>query len=182
MAEEAIGSDDGTDDFDRIVAAFKKHEVEFIIAGGFAVIYHGYVRDTSDLDLYIKSSQENARRAVAALEEAGFSSPDLTPDVFLRDNGIHLGEKPVEVDVLSNLKGVTWEQAWAQKEAAPFGPAEVYYLSLNDLIANKRAVGRLRDLADLEQLERIHNLPPRESSKGASADSRPKKKGNGFER
>ena len=151
---------DGLDDFDRIVASFNKHHVEFMIVGAFAVIYHGHVRDTSDLDLYVRSSRENAERAVAALEETGFGSPDLKPEVFTHDNGIHLGEEPVEVDVLSTLKAVDWDRAWARREAGPFGPEDVYYLSLPDLIANKRAVGRLQDLADVEKLERLNN-PPR---------------------
>lgn len=157
MASEA-GEPEALDDFDRIVASLNKHRVEFMIAGGFAVIYHGHVRDTADLDLYVRSSPENAQRTVRALEEAGFRSPDLTPEVFTDDNGIHLGDGLVEVDVLSTLKGVDWNQAWARRASGPFGPAEVFFLSLPDLIANKRAVGRLQDLADVEKLDRIREL------------------------
>lgn len=74
--------DSSFDDFDRIVASLNKHKVDFMIIGGFAVVYHGYVRNTKDLDIFIRRSEDNAGRTVAALEEVGFGSPDMTPEVF----------------------------------------------------------------------------------------------------
>lgn len=151
--DPASPDDSGVDDFDKIVASLNKHRVEFMIIGGYAVVYHGHVRNTKDLDLYIRPTEENAKRTVAALEEAGFSSPDLTSAVFTAENGISLGEEPVRVDLISNLPGVDFEEAWGRRETSVFGPATAAYISRADLIKNKRAVGRPRDLDDVRELE-----------------------------
>lgn len=143
----------GLDDFDRIVVSLNRHQVEFMIIGGYAVVYHGHVRNTKDLDLYIRPTEENAKRTVAALEEAGFASPELAAEVFTADNGISLGEEPVKVDLISHLPGVIFEEAWTRREASAFGPETVNYISREDLIKNKRAAGRPRDLDDVRELE-----------------------------
>lgn len=142
-----------SDDFDRIVAALNKHLVDFMIIGGWAVVYHGHVRMTEDLDIYIRPTEDNAKRAVAAIEAAGGGCPELKPEVFTRDNGISLGEIPVKVDVISNLPGVDFEQAWSRREAGPFGSETVNFISREDLISNKRAVARPKDLLDVRELE-----------------------------
>lgn len=143
----------GLDDFDRIVASLNKHNVEFMIIGGYAVVFHGHVRNTQDLDLYIRPTEENARRTVAALGEAGFASPELNAEVFTADNGISLGVEPVKVDLLSHLPGVIFEEAWTRRETSVFGPETASYISRGDLIKNKLAVGRPRDLDDVRELE-----------------------------
>lgn len=141
------------DDFDRVVAALNRHEVDFMIIGGWAVVYHGHVRLTEDLDLYIRPTEENAKRAVAALEEIGASCPELKPEVFTRDNGISLGEAPVRIDVIAKLPGLDFDQAWSRRESAAFGLETVNYLSREDLIQNKRTVARPKDLLDAQELE-----------------------------
>ncbi|MDP3542940.1 MAG: nucleotidyltransferase [Elusimicrobiota bacterium] len=148
-------SDDfGSDDFDRIVASLNKHHVDFMIIGGFAVVYHGHIRATKDLDLYIRRTDENAERAVAALEEVGFGSPEMTPQVFTADNGISLGTRPLQIDVMSNLRGVDFDTAWARRETGSFGRETVNYISREDLISNKHAAGRPLDLDDARELEK----------------------------
>lgn len=141
------------DDFDRIVASFNKHQVEFMIIGGWAVVYHGHVRETEDLDIFIRRTEENAKKAVAALEDIGGGCPELTPEVFIHDNGISLGEAPVKVDVLSNLPGVDFQESWSRCESGPFGEETVKFISREDLIANKRKVARPKDLDDARELE-----------------------------
>lgn len=143
----------GLNDYDRVIAALIKHDVDFMIIGGIAVIYHGHVRDTKDMDLFVRPTSENARRTVAALEEAGLGCSELTPEVFTADNGISIGEAPVMLDVLSKLPGVTFDEAWARRETSVYGEQKVNYIGLDDLIKNKRAVGRTADLADVEKLE-----------------------------
>ncbi len=147
------GKDGGLDDFDRVVAALNKHEVEFMIIGGWAVVYHGHVRETEDLDIFIRRTAENAERAVAALTEIGGACPELRPEVFTADNGISLGEAPVRIDIISRLPGVDFDQAWARSETSAFGAEMVRYISRQDLINNKRAVGRPKDLNDALELE-----------------------------
>lgn len=154
---EASGS---ADDFDRIVASFNKHRVDFMIIGGFAVVYHGHVRATKDLDLYIRRTEENAKRTVAALEEVGFGSPEMTPEVFTADNGISLGAKPLQVDIISDLRGIDFNDAWARKETSSFGLEAAHYISREDLIINKRAAGRPVDLDDARELEARRDMKP----------------------
>ena len=141
------------DDFDRIVASFNQYHVDFMIIGGWAVVYHGHVRMTEDLDIYIRPTEDNAKRAVAAIEAAGGGCPELKPEVFTRDNGISLGEIPVKVDVISKLPGVDFDQAWSRRATGPFGLETVSFISREDLIRNKRAVARPKDLLDVNELE-----------------------------
>lgn len=141
------------DEFDRVVAALNSHRVEFMIIGGFAVVYHGHVRATEDLDIFVRPTEENAKRTVSALEAIGFGCPELSPEVFTADNGISLGEAPVKVDVISHLPGVSFEDAWTRRETSVFGAEAANYISREDLIRNKRAAGRPRDLDDARELE-----------------------------
>lgn len=142
-----------SDVFDRVVAALNRHRVDFMIIGGWAVVYYGHVRLTEDLDVYVRPTPENALRTVAALEAVGGGCPELRPEVFTRDNGISLGDVPVKVDVLSKLPGVDFDEAWTRRESGPFGSETVHFISREDLIRNKRAVGRPKDLEDARRLE-----------------------------
>lgn len=141
------------DDFDRIVAALNQHLVDFMIIGGWAVVFHGHVRMTEDLDIYIRPTEDNAVKAVAAIEAVGGGCPELKPEVFIRDNGISLGEIPVKVDIISKLPGVDFDQAWSRRAIGPFGAETVSFISREDLIRNKRAVARPKDLLDVNELE-----------------------------
>lgn len=141
------------DEFDRIVASLNRHRVDFMIIGGFAVVYHGHMRTTKDLDLFVRRTTENARRTVAALEEVGFGSPEMTPEVFTADNGVSLGTAPLQVDVMSSLRGVDFDAAWARRETGAFGRETVNCISREDLIQNKRAAGWPVDLDDVRELE-----------------------------
>lgn len=152
MSEDA-GELTGLDDFDRIVASLNKNCVEFLIVGGYAVIFHGHVRNTKDLDIFIRRAPDNARRAVAALEEIGFACPELTPELFEAGKGITFGEPPIRVDVITEIRGVTFEAAWARKQTSRFGEQQANYIGLEDLILNKEAVARSQDLVDVEKLK-----------------------------
>lgn len=168
--------DSGLHIYDKIVAAFDKHQVDFLIIGGFAVIYHGHVRATQDLDLFIGATEDNAKKAVAALKEVSLGELDFSPDVFTKGKGVLIGERPLRVDILSKISGVTFEEAWPHRKADLFGPATVNFISRDDLIANKRATGRPQDNDDVRELElgREHKL---QEEKGQERD-----KGHGFER
>ena len=153
---EASGS---ADDFDRIVASFNKHRVDFMIIGGFAVVYHTDVRATKDWTSTSgapKKTPKDGRRA----EEVGFGSPEMTPEVFTADNGISLGAKPLQVDIISDLRGIDFNDAWARKETSSFGLEAAHYISREDLIINKRAAGRPVDLDDARELEARRDMKP----------------------
>lgn len=140
-------------DFRDLLALFHKQRVEYIIVGAYALAHHGAPRNTGDLDLYVRPTEENARRVIGALGEFGFGSLGLKEADFTQPRQvIQLGRPPVRIDLLTSISGVTWEEAEGGKEAAVYGDTPVCYLGRVQLKANKRATGRTKDLADLEAL------------------------------
>ena len=140
-------------DFRDLLALFNVHKVEYVIVGAYALAFHGVPRFTGDLDIFIKPDSENARRILKALNEFGFKSVGLTLEDFQSaDKVVQLGVPPVRVDIITSLTGVSWEEAFSGRAEGKYGDISVYYIGREQFIANKRALGRKRDLADLEAL------------------------------
>ena len=140
-------------DFRDLLALFNEQRVEYLIVGAYALAFHGVPRFTGDLDLYVRPDPANAQRVLKALEIFGFRFPELTADDFVHsDRVVQLGVAPVRVDLLTSLSGLTWDEADRGKAAGVYGDVPVSYLGRDQYIANKRAVGRLKDLADIEAL------------------------------
>ncbi len=140
-------------DFKELLELFNAQKVEYIIVGGYALAFHGAPRFTGDIDLFVKPDADNAQRILAALSEFGFGSLDLSENDFTSDeNVIQLGVHPVRIDIMTSLSGVEWEKAEAGKVSGRYGDTEVYFIGREDFITNKKALGRKRDLADLEAL------------------------------
>jgi hypothetical protein len=128
-------------------------KVRFVIVGAFAVAYHGYFRYTSDIDLFIDSSLENATRIFRAVEQFGFGDLKLTVEDFTQeDQVVQLGVSPNRIDVMTFLSGVSFDEAWASREQGELDGLSVPFISRDMLKRNKTACGRLQDLADLEYL------------------------------
>lgn len=143
-------------DFRDMLASLNGHRVEYVIVGAYALAHHGVPRNTGDLDIYVRPSPENAKRVVESLRSFGFGSLGLTENDFTQpDQVIQLGRPPVRIDLLTSMTGVRWEEADAEKVAGTYGDVPVSFLGRKQLIANKRATGRKRDLADLEALGEI---------------------------
>jgi hypothetical protein len=127
--------------------------VRYMVVGAFAVAYHGYPRFTADIDLFIERSPENAERLVQVIEKLGFGDVGLSVDDFLQeDQIIQLGISPNRIDLLTILSGVTFQEAWATREHGDINGLKVPFISKEMLKRNKAATGRMRDLADLEQI------------------------------
>jgi len=140
-------------DFRELLALFNDHHVNYVIVGGYALAFHGAPRFTGDLDIFVKSDHENAGRIVAALNDFGFASRGLTEGDFERpDQVIQLGVAPVRVDLITSITGLSWEEVFANRVPSDYGDVPVHYIGREELISNKRAVGRAKDLADLEAL------------------------------
>jgi len=127
--------------------------VRFVIVGAFAVAYHGYFRYTSDIDLFIDRSVENADRMFRAVEQFGFGDLKLTVEDFTQeDQVIQLGVSPNRIDVMTFLSGVSFDEVWTSREHGDLDGLNVPFISKEMLKRNKAASGRLQDLADLEYL------------------------------
>ncbi|HEV7682337.1 MAG TPA: hypothetical protein VGO68_09475 [Pyrinomonadaceae bacterium] len=128
-------------------------DVRFVIVGAFAVAYHGYFRYTSDIDLFIDRSNENAERIQAAIRQFGFADLNLLNQDFTEANQvIQLGVAPNRIDLMTFLSGVTFDEAWAAREYGNLDGLNVPFISKEMLKQNKLACGRLQDLADAEHL------------------------------
>ena len=140
-------------DFRELLALLNAHDVEYVVVGGYALAFHGAPRYTGDLDLYVRPDPENARRILSALEAFGFGSLDLNPgDFSIQDRVVQLGVPPVRVDLITSLSGVSWEECWEGRQPGAYGDVPVAFIGREQFIVNKRAVGRTKDLADLEAL------------------------------
>ena len=140
-------------DFRDLLELFNKHKVDYIVVGAYALGFHGAPRYTGDLDVFVQPEPINARNIVRALHEFGFGSVGITEADFEGEGRVvQLGYPPVRVDIITSITGVSWEQARSGRAQGQFGDLLVYYLGRDDLIANKRALGRKKDLADLEAI------------------------------
>ena len=140
-------------DFRELLASLNVHAAEFVVVGAYALAFHGVVRNTGDLDIYVRPDADNARRIMAALEDFGFGSVGLSEEDFIHAGRVvQLGYPPIRIDLITSLSGVTWEQVWAEREPGRYGDVAVDFIGRGQFIANKRASGRLKDLADIEAL------------------------------
>ena len=140
-------------DFRELLELFNKHKVEYLIVGGYALAFHGAPRFTGDIDLLVRPVRENAERILAALNEFGFGSMDLSENDFTTPGiVVQLGVPPIRIDIVTRVSGVSWEKADAGKVPGCYGQTPVFFISRDDFIANKRATGRKKDAADIEAL------------------------------
>ena len=145
------------DDYEDLIAVFKKHQVQYIIIGAYAVGHYGYLRATEDIDLLINSKPENAKKVAAALKD--FGGVKIDPTQIKEKTMIELGIKPNGLHIMTNITGVAWEKAWATRIRSEFGDQSAPFLSKECLIANKRATGREKDYLDLKGLGAVPQDP-----------------------
>ena len=140
-------------DFKELLELFNEHKIEYMIVGAYALAYHGAPRFTGDIDIFVEPSPENAKKILLALSDFGFGSLNLKNEDFQNPNSVvQLGVPPVRIDIITSLTGVTWDEADQGKVVGLYGDISVYFLGKKQFIANKRAIGRKKDLADLEAL------------------------------
>lgn len=144
------------DDFKDLLSVFNAHGVKYLVVGGHAVSFHAQPRATKDMDIFIKADPANARATYAALAAfgaplSGISESDLAdPKKFIR-----FGEPPVAVDLLPCIDGVDFDEAWERRVEDVIDEKDgltVFFIGRSDLIASKLAAGRMRDLADVEEI------------------------------
>jgi len=143
-------------DWIELCALFNVHRVDFLLIGGQAVIAHGYPRLTKDMDLWVRPTTANGARLLSALAEFGVEIPGFTAERFSDPaTVVMLGREPFRVDLLTHIPGVEFDAAWGRRSKVLLDGTEVALIAKEDLITNKKAVGRLQDLADVEALEAV---------------------------
>ena len=152
-------------DWSEFLCVLIAHRVRFLLIGGHAVAAHGEARLTEGLDVFVDPSQANAKRLREALVAFGFGA-DLPPIAAFAapDKVFMLGRKPWRVDILTGIDGVSFKEAWASRVKAAFVAEPLYVIGRDALLANKRASGRSKDLADVALIE-AHAPDTRPSSR-----------------
>lgn len=145
-------------DFKELLLAFNEHNVEYLIVGAHALAAHGHVRATKDLDLWVRPEKWNAQKVLQALADFGAPLSDLTADDLSRKETIfQIGLPPLRIDIITNIDGVEFAEAWPDRLQTLFGGVPAFVLSRHHLIMNKKSAARLQDLADVQQLEATEN-------------------------
>ncbi len=147
------------EDHKKLLLTLLKHKVEFILIGGYAVIYYGYERTTADMDLWLKPSNKNKNIFIEALREHGIIEEDLislSKIEFTQPNVFFLGEKPNRIDFLTKIHGVTYDEADKEKALFPLKDQQIPIIQYHHLITVKMLTGRSKDAADVEELQKIN--------------------------
>jgi len=129
-----------------------------MLVGGYALAAYGHPRVTLDFDLFVEASPENAEKLYAALEDFGIplASGNVTPSDFAKKGAIYqIGVAPCRIDIINEIAGVCFSDAYPRATIIDFNGLPVRVISLEDFLANKKAAGRHKDLADVEILEKI---------------------------
>jgi hypothetical protein len=144
-------------DFLDLLAAFERAQVEFIVVGAHALAANGIVRSTGDLDVWVRPSPENAARVVVGLRDFGapLAQHGVSEADFARVGSVYqMGLPPRRIDVLTQITGVEFSEAWDERTTLSINGAAVAFLGRAALLKNKRAAARPKDLLDVELLER----------------------------
>ena len=143
-----------TPDFFDMLRALSAANAEFLLVGAHARAVHGTPRATGDLDIWVRRDATNAERVYRALADFGATLTELTVDDLLEpDMVFQIGVSPNRIDLLTDVSGVSFEDAWPRRETIALEGLAIPVIGRGDFIANKRATGRLRDLADIEDVE-----------------------------
>ena len=143
-------------DFVEMLRALLDGGVEFLIIGAQALGVHGYVRATKDLDIWIRCSDENARRTWRALAAFGAPMTSLTIEDLTTPGTIYqIGVEPVRIDILTDVGGLDFEEAWRERIMVEQAGLLLPYLGRDHLISSNRVAGRPQDLIDIANIERL---------------------------
>jgi hypothetical protein len=146
------------EDYRDMLHALSDEKVRFLLVGAYALAAHGYPRATMDIDIWVMPSPQNADAVFRALRRFGAPLHNLTKEDLQKDGTVfQIGVSPRRIDIITAASGLTFEQAYRRSLPVNIEGIEVYIPSIDDLIRNKRASGRTKDLADAEALESIKN-------------------------
>ena len=146
------------EDYREMLQTLSDENVDFLLVGAYAMAAHGYPRATLDIDIWVLPSPMNAKAIIKALTQFGAPLDKVTENDFTADGTIfQIGVAPRRIDIITSASGLTFDAAARNSQAIDIGGLTVRIPSLDDLITNKRASGRTKDIADAEALESIKN-------------------------
>jgi len=149
------------EDYKDMLRALADEKAEFLVVGAYAMAAHGYPRATMDIDIWVNPSSDNAEAVLRALKRFGAPLHDLTKAALEADDTVfQIGVAPRRIDIITAATGLEFGAAFARSVEVSIEGLSLRILSLNDLIKNKRATGRTRDLADVEALESLRDSDP----------------------
>jgi len=140
-------------DFKEFLKLLWENEIEYLLVGGYAVSFYGYPRPTGDLDIWISRDHTNAEKITSILIDFGFGTPYLKPDLFtLKKSIVRMGFAPFKLEIITHIDGVKFDDCYHNRTEAVIDGVSVNMIRLADLLKNKKASGRAKDLNDLENL------------------------------
>jgi len=143
-----------TEDLKELLRAFNAQAVKYLIVGGYAYGVHAEPRATKDLDLFIRSDEENSKAVYLALAQYGAPLGGLTAADFRDGTVFQIGQPPARIDILQRIDGVSFDEAWKRRvEGLVDGEIRAAVISRDDLIRNKLASGREQDILDVKKLQ-----------------------------
>ncbi|MEO6991569.1 MAG: nucleotidyltransferase [Candidatus Baltobacteraceae bacterium] len=142
-----------SDDFKNLLSLFNAENVRYLVIGGFALAHFGHPRYTKDLDLWVDPEGDNPERVFRALARFGAALEGVSPNDFRdADTVFQIGVEPLRIDLLNDISGVTFGDAWEHRTSADYGGVPVTVIGHDDYVSNKLASGRASDLRDVETL------------------------------
>lgn len=146
----------------KMLLLFIEHQVEFLLVGGYAVILYGYERGTGDMDIWVRPDNTNRDKFIKALRAYGINEMDLEKLGQMDFTGdarvMQIGEKPAQIDFLTRVQGVLFEEAYPVKKLVPLKDLQLPVIHFDHLIVAKMLAGRTKDLADVEELQNIQKF------------------------
>jgi len=146
-------------DFRELLKLLEKYRVRYMIVGGYAVMKYSEPRFTKDIDVFIATDRENAKRVYLALKEFGAPLENLTSDDFAQKGYFYqMGRPPLRVDIMMSIPGVEFDDVWKNREVVQLNDLKIFFISRSDLIRAKEASGRPQDILDIEKLKEAEKL------------------------
>jgi predicted nucleotidyltransferase len=143
-------------DYKDILLILSEKKVKFLLVGAYAMAIHGYPRSTMDIDLWVMPDPENAELVLQALESFGAPVKDLSVDDLQKNDIVfQVGIAPRRIDIITSIDGLSFEDAYTRSQIIDIEGISIHVLSIPDLIINKQATGRKKDLADIESLANL---------------------------